>query len=95
MYINIYLFLFSGGAVQVYNCSSGSLNPLTWNQFKEYGIPAAEKYPTIEMMWYPSVTFCQNTLIYRIEAALFHYLPAYFMDIIIQLSGNRPFLVFI
>lgn len=79
--------------IVVYNCSTGSLNPITWRQFNEYGLAAWEKYPTKGLMWYPSTSFSTHPLAYKTEVSLYHYLPAYLFDTAARICGQRPFLV--
>jgi len=75
--------------IAVYNCSTGYMNPLTWNRFREIGFNAWMKYPTREMMWYPNCTFKMNTVVHKMETAVFHYLPAYLIDAVSYLAGKR------
>jgi len=76
-------------SVTVYNCSTGHLNPLTWGRFRDVGFKVWMKYPTKEMMWYPSASFTMSTTIYKMEQAIFHYLPAYLIDAVCYLTGKR------
>jgi fatty acyl-CoA reductase len=69
------------------------LNPITWQQFNEYGLAAWEKYPTKGLMWYPSTSFSTHPLAYKTEVSLYHYLPAYLFDTAARICGQRPFLV--
>jgi len=77
----------------VYNCSTGTLNPVTWQQFNDYGLVAWEKYPTKDLMWYPTTVYSTKPLVSKIEMALCHYFPAYIFDTAARLCGQRPFLV--
>lgn len=76
-------------SIVVYNCSTGHLNPLTWGRFRDVGFQVWMKYPTKEMMWYPCASFTMNTTVYKIEQAIFHYLPAYCIDAVCYLMGKR------
>ncbi|XP_046651749.1 putative fatty acyl-CoA reductase CG5065 [Daphnia pulicaria] len=82
----------SNETISVYNCSSGTLNPIRWWEFKLWGMRAFDKFPCKEMMRCPSVEIRTNNLIYEIELALYHKIPAFFMDAVIRLSGKKPFL---
>ncbi len=78
----------------MYNCASGILNPIRWWEFKLWGMRAIDKCPCKEMMRCPSVEIRTNNLIYEIELALYHKIPAFFMDAVEDgLSGKKPFLV--
>lgn len=77
----------------MYNYASGILNPIRWWEFKLWGMRAFDKFPCKEMMRCPSVEIRTNNLIYEIELALYHKIPAFFMDAVIRLSGKKSFLV--
>lgn len=77
----------------MYNCSTGSLNPLTWKDFERVSLHHVRELPSKEMMWYPSIVLTPNWLAFQIELVLYHYLPAYFFDTIASLCGKKPFLV--
>ena len=89
------MYLFNRGKkeTRVYNCATGSLNPLTWRSFNQYGMAAWKRYPTREMAWYPSLIFRTGSLQYKIEVSLYHYLPAFFFDTIARILGRKPFMV--
>ena len=75
--------------IAVYNCSTGQKNPLTWARFREIGFQAWLKSPTIEMMWYPNCSFTMNDTVLKIDQFVSHYLPAYALDLVARLTGNR------
>ena len=77
----------------MYNSCSGSLNPLTWGEFKKHGIASWEKYPTVEMMWYPGLNFSVDPFFYGMQTILYHHVPAFVLDLAARLSGKKPFLV--
>ncbi|KAI9564153.1 hypothetical protein GHT06_007891 [Daphnia sinensis] len=75
--------------IEVYNCSTGQKNPLTWEMFREIGFKYWLKYPTVEMMWYPNCSFTKNSTVHKIDQAISHYLPAYALDLVARLTGKR------
>lgn len=75
--------------IEIYNCSTGQKNPLTWNRFREIGFAAWMKYPTVEMMWYPNCSFTMNRTVHKIDTAISHYLPAYIIDFFARITGKR------
>jgi len=80
----------------VYHCSSGSLNPIKWEDFSRYGTCAAEKFPMkTEIMWYPNASLRSNRFSFKFEVALYHYLPAFVIDTVSVLCWKKPFLVFV
>ena len=81
-------------SIQVFNCSTGSLNPLNWRDFNDFVWNAMIKAPCMGIMWYPSNTsFRTNNLVYKMEIALYHQLSGYVVDVISILRGKKPFLV--
>lgn len=84
----------STSSIRVYNCSSGSLNPIRWCEWKRLAIRAADKFPCEEIVRCPSVVLrANNRLVFVIEFVLFHLLPAFFIDIVAMVNGIEPFLV--
>ncbi|KAI9556293.1 hypothetical protein GHT06_018867 [Daphnia sinensis] len=79
--------------IEVYNCSSGSLNPITWGEFKRLAMRGIAKFPFKEMVRCPSAQLHANWLAYQVSTLLYHYLPAVLMDTVILLSGGKPFLI--
>ena len=77
----------------MYNCASGFHNPLTWGQIEKIGHDALVKYPMSYVMWYPSGSFKNNLYHHKLDTILYHYVPAYLLDVLIRLSGKRPVLV--
>ena len=80
-------------SIQVFNCSTGSLNPLKWWDFRDWCVNAMVKSPCNAIMWYPSINMRTNNFVYKLETALYHHLPGYIMDAVSFLHGKKPFLV--
>ncbi|EFX77095.1 hypothetical protein DAPPUDRAFT_54498 [Daphnia pulex] len=79
--------------IPVYHCSSGSLNPIRWEDFSRYGTRAGEKFPMkTEIIWYPSASLRTNGFAFKFEVALYHYLPAFVVDTVAVLCWKKPFL---
>ena len=48
------------------------------------------KYPTVEMLWYPSATCTNLSWYYQLNIFLWHLLPAYMIDFLFRtLAGKR------
>lgn len=41
-------------------------------------------------LWYPTRHIGTNKLVYKVYAALAHYVPAYIIDTISRISGKKP-----
>jgi len=74
----------------VYNCSSGLHNPITWGQFKTCGVNAIHKNPTLDTMWYPSVSVQIHPVLHKLDAFIYHTIPAFLLDSVARLTGRRP-----
>ncbi|XP_043260053.1 putative fatty acyl-CoA reductase CG5065 [Colletes gigas] len=75
------------------NVASGSENPLSWGYAIESGIKWTRKNPFSGLLWYPNGSLTSLKLYFWVCVILFHLLPAYIIDTIITLTGNKPFLV--
>ncbi|XP_065216397.1 putative fatty acyl-CoA reductase CG5065 [Planococcus citri] len=80
--------------IAVYNITQTAYNEMVWREIIQLFQNALEKYPFEKMLWYPSSdTFPNNLAIYTIKCIFFHYLPAYLIDFILVLIGQKPFLI--
>ncbi|XP_063220031.1 putative fatty acyl-CoA reductase CG5065 [Bacillus rossius redtenbacheri] len=79
--------------VQVYNCTSGSLNPILWEEFGQLTQKETCEFPTRHVMWYPGFTFRTNHFIHKICDSLFHFFPAFLVDILLRLQGAKPIML--
>jgi fatty acyl-CoA reductase len=79
-------------AIPIYNCTSGSVNPITWGQIEEWALNSIRKYPVDTAMWYPGGSFKTMVAYDRVCRYAFHYAPAYLVDAVMTLLRKRPFL---
>ncbi|KAJ9591141.1 hypothetical protein L9F63_002296, partial [Diploptera punctata] len=79
--------------LRVYNCTSGMINPISWQEFGILTQRHACSTPTRYVMWYPGFTFRTNRLVHKICASLFHFLPAFIADLILRLQGAKPIMM--
>jgi fatty acyl-CoA reductase len=42
--------------IPVYNCTSSTINPLTWGQVVTYLVASLRKYPMENALWYPGLS---------------------------------------
>lgn len=76
-------------SVDVYFSTTGQQNAITWGNFKEYSVKSMFKYPTKDMMWYPSAMFTTSETLLAIGKLTLHYLPAAMLDLLNVLLGKR------
>ncbi|XP_057371715.1 putative fatty acyl-CoA reductase CG5065 [Daphnia carinata] len=75
--------------VPVYSCTTGHRNPLTWGGLRRFALDSWLKYPTKDMMWYPSASYTINDIWFKANQALFHTIPAHLFDMFYTLTGKR------
>lgn len=84
-------FGFRKGSLKVYHCTSGIENPITWDAYCNLTIEKVIEYPCTEVIWYPSAKCRINILRNCIFIALYHLLPALFLQFWEKVTGkNRP-----
>ncbi|XP_066148763.1 putative fatty acyl-CoA reductase CG5065 [Euwallacea fornicatus] len=81
------------GDLQVYNCTSGSLNPVTWKEFGEYTHKQSHKYPSKYVTWYPGFTYTTRRFLHCIYATLCHNIPSALLDLSLVCVGKKPMML--
>ncbi|XP_055608036.1 fatty acyl-CoA reductase 1-like [Uranotaenia lowii] len=76
--------------IRVYNCTSGSVNPIKWYRYGEITTECAIKNPTKYVMLYPWFQYRTNRLMHKIVEVFLHFLPAYVFDVLMRLQGSKP-----
>nr|QGV11515.1 FAR3 [Tetrastichus brontispae] len=76
--------------LRVYNCTSGSFNPVRWGQMGDLTRKYAIESPTKYVMWYPHVTYRSSQLLHKVAVAILHFLPAFVIDLILRCRGSKP-----
>ncbi|XP_039450326.1 putative fatty acyl-CoA reductase CG5065 [Culex pipiens pallens] len=76
--------------IRVYNCTSGSVNPIKWYKYGEITQKYAVKNPTKYVMLYPGFQYRTNRVVHKIVELFLHFLPAYFFDLILRAQGSKP-----
>lgn len=67
---------------------------VSWQEIIDIGKSiVTTEVPLNGCVWYPGGSMKSNRLLHQICVILFHMIPAYFLDAIIFLSGNKPCLV--
>ncbi|XP_015432085.1 PREDICTED: putative fatty acyl-CoA reductase CG5065 [Dufourea novaeangliae] len=75
------------------NVTNGTENPLSWGSAVNTGKKHATTYPFTGVLWYPGGSATTSKFYHWIRVIFFHFLPAYVLDALIALTGNKPFLV--
>ncbi|KAK6633920.1 hypothetical protein RUM44_004527 [Polyplax serrata] len=76
--------------VPVYNCTSGTLNPISWYNYGRLTEKYCLQVPSKYVQWYPGFSFTTNRFRHSIIELFMHFLPALFIDLIMVLNGMKP-----
>jgi fatty acyl-CoA reductase len=82
------LFFSGDPYLQVYHCSAGDANPLTWGQFNDNVVELVRKHPWKEVLWYPASKCRQSWLRSTIAVYLLHILPAVVFLVVSKVAGK-------
>jgi hypothetical protein len=76
---------------RVYHLTTSSEFKITWAEIIKSGREIIkDKVPFNGVVWYPGGSMKKSRLLHNICIILFHLLPAYLIDTLIYLSGNKP-----
>lgn len=75
--------------IKIYNCTSGSLNKITWCDIERIAFPILLRYPSIEVLRYPGGTFKTSRFLNDVSSLLQHVVPAYLFDAFCGLIGRK------
>ncbi|KAK9507276.1 hypothetical protein O3M35_007173 [Rhynocoris fuscipes] len=84
---------FRRGSVPVYNCTSGSLNPILWRELGQLTLKHSLTTPSKYLQFYPGFKFTTNRLLHKMKDLLYHVLPAFLVDVLLQLKGSKPIML--
>jgi len=80
-------------SIPVYNCTSGSTNPMTWGEMEAWGFDSLVRYPMNNAAWYPGGSFKDTHLANVVCKQIFQTWPAHVLDTGSWLLGNKPVMV--
>jgi len=76
----------------VVNCTSGQINPITWEHIRSLSQPWLVKYPPTQIFRYPGPLFISNKLAHKILVLIEHDLPTFVIDLLCKSLGRSPIL---
>lgn len=88
--IKLNVFVCRSNQMRVYNCTSGSSNPITWKRFKELTLKYSKKYPSKYVTWYPGFTYRTSIIMHLICVFLLHLIPSAILDIFLYCTKQKP-----
>lgn len=81
--------------ITVFNCVSGTLNPVAWSDFAKYIKQIGLVYPCDNLMRRPGTLLISSELLFKIFFFVNHTTVAYAGDFFLKLAGQKPKLVMI
>ncbi|XP_050680781.1 putative fatty acyl-CoA reductase CG5065 [Leptidea sinapis] len=79
--------------IPVFNLTTGDDRNTTWKEVLDIGKATVRKYPFEGPLWYPNGNIRHNRLIHELCVFFYHILPAYFIDFLMLLFGQKRFMV--
>ncbi|XP_056641055.1 putative fatty acyl-CoA reductase CG5065 [Diorhabda sublineata] len=78
--------------IEVFNMCQGKLCDMNIGEIIEMGSELRAKHPFSKILWYPRFSMTSSWLYYYINVLLFHMLPAFFIDVLLRITGAKPML---
>ncbi|XP_058820697.1 putative fatty acyl-CoA reductase CG5065 [Topomyia yanbarensis] len=76
----------------VYNCCISNLRNSTMGQIIEMGKTLSNEMPLDNCLWAPGGGVTQIHILNFVRVMLYHILPAILIDVLLKMTGQRPFL---
>jgi len=77
----------------VYNLTQGNTATVSWGRVLEIGREIFYKYPFSVMLWYPDGNIRSSKLVHDIYAIFYHWIPAYLIDGLLFIFGQKRFMI--
>ncbi|XP_063701920.1 fatty acyl-CoA reductase wat-like [Culicoides brevitarsis] len=78
------------GKAKVYNCTSGNVNPINYENIYKFAIHSGIPFPPMKCLWHVSFNTTENKLVHWYCKLMYHFLPAFFIDIWLRVIGRTP-----
>nr|UEV87808.1 fatty acyl reductase 2 [Maruca vitrata] len=79
--------------IPVYNLTTGDDRNTTWKQVLDIGKATVRKYPFEGPLWYPDGNIRHNKYYHNFCVFLYHLVPAYLIDFLMLIFGQKRFMV--
>jgi len=79
--------------IPVYNLTQGKTQNISWGKILEIGRQVAYKYPFSLILWYPDGNIRSSKFVHEIYSIFCHWLPAYLIDGLFFIFGQKRFMV--
>ncbi|XP_013139988.1 PREDICTED: fatty acyl-CoA reductase 1-like [Papilio polytes] len=79
--------------IPIYNANIGHQKPTTWGEVLQIGKDYGRKYPLAWPLWYPNGDITTNETLHYFRRIFYHLVPAYTIDFLLLLLGQKRFMV--
>ncbi|CAH2241289.1 jg3350 [Pararge aegeria aegeria] len=79
--------------IPVFNLTSGDDRDTTWKEVLDVGKATVRKFPFEGPLWYPDGNIRHNKLIHELCVFFYHIIPAYLIDFLMLIFGQKRFMV--
>lgn len=79
--------------INVYNCTTGQINRLTWGMLERCSFDSLMKNPLENIFLVPNPRFTSYRLVKFLRHLVEEAMPSYVMDLYLRLIHKKPFLV--
>ncbi|ALC42317.1 CG30427 [Drosophila busckii] len=79
--------------VPVYNITCADHRKMQWGEVIEMSKKIGYQYPMSAGLWYPDGCITTNKVHHSINVVLFHWLPAYLIDFLLLVLGQKRFMI--
>jgi fatty acyl-CoA reductase len=79
--------------VPVFNITAPNVRRITWKDVLNMGRKAVHENPFEMTIWYPDGNIRSNKMVHNLCVIFFHFLPAYFIDFLLLIFGQKRFMV--
>ncbi|XP_049886283.1 putative fatty acyl-CoA reductase CG5065 [Pectinophora gossypiella] len=79
--------------IPIYNVNVGHQKPTTWGDVLEIAKSYGRQYPLSWPLWYPNGDITTNETLHEFRRIFYHLLPAYVIDLLLLLTGQKRFMV--
>ncbi|CAL1681384.1 unnamed protein product [Lasius platythorax] len=75
------------------NATANQENPISWGDAIEIGKKHAIANPFSQPLWYPGGRLTTSKILHWFAILLLHTIPAYLLDTLFIITGNKPFMI--
>ncbi|EGI71150.1 Putative fatty acyl-CoA reductase [Acromyrmex echinatior] len=75
------------------NATANQENPISWGDALELGKKHVFDNPFSQPLWYPGGRMTSSKVLHWLAVIFFQTIPAYLLDSLLIVTGNKPFLV--